>query len=168
MWSRARVQPLESNLHPYITLISRSVQILPSQLRLSLKWVFLSGFPTKNLYVILISNIHTTHPVHLVFHDGIISIIFGEEHTLWSSSVNSFLQPRHFIHIKSIYSYYPRHSVLEQSQSMFFPSGRVYEPMARVSKVAREKIFLAGGIHCCPNNFPDKPCYIMNNINEKE
>jgi hypothetical protein len=27
------------------------------------------------------------------------------------------------------------------------------ESMARVPKVAREKIFLARGIHCCPNFF---------------
>jgi hypothetical protein len=31
---------------------------------------------------------------------------------------------------------------------------RADEPMARVSKVASEKIFLAREIHCCPNIFP--------------
>jgi hypothetical protein len=104
MWSRAHVKPLESSLHPYITLISRSVQILQSQLRLCLKWVFLSGFPTKILYVIRISNIHTTHPVHLVFPDGIISIIFGEKHileaprlTVFSSLVTSSISSPYII-----------------------------------------------------------------------
>jgi len=29
--------------------------------------------------------------------------------------------------------------------------GQGWQPMERVSKVAREKIFLARGIHCCPN-----------------
>jgi hypothetical protein len=31
------------------------------------------------------------------------------------------------------------------------------EPMARVPRVARDKIFLARGIHCCSNFFPANP-----------
>jgi hypothetical protein len=40
---------------------------------------------------------------------------------------------------------------------------RAAEPMARLTKVAHE-IFFASGIHCCPNFFPDQPCYIMKNM----
>jgi hypothetical protein len=36
-----------------------------------------------------------------------------------------------------------------------------HKPMARMPEVVREKIFLAGGIHCCLDFFHGQPCYIM-------
>jgi hypothetical protein len=44
--------------------------------------VFPSGFSTK-----------TYIPIHLIFFDLIFLIIFGEEYSLWSPSLCSFLQP---------------------------------------------------------------------------
>jgi hypothetical protein len=35
------------------------------------------------------------------------------------------------------------------------------EPMAYMPEVACEKIFLAHGIHCCPNFYPDQPYCII-------
>jgi hypothetical protein len=35
--------------------------------------------------------------------------------------------------------------------------------MARVTKVARLKIFFARSIHCCPNFFPDWSSYFVKN-----
>jgi hypothetical protein len=54
-----------------------------------------SDFPTKTLYVILVSPVRAigtwlAHPTFLWF---IILIIFGAEYRLWSSPVCNFLQP---------------------------------------------------------------------------
>jgi hypothetical protein len=50
--------------------------------RLSLNWFFPSGFPTKTLYAILISNIHTACPAYLILLDGITLVISGDEYKL--------------------------------------------------------------------------------------
>jgi hypothetical protein len=55
--------------------------------------LFLSGFPTNNLYMFLFSPIHTTWPIHLILLNLIILIILGKEHKSRSCLLWSFPHP---------------------------------------------------------------------------
>jgi hypothetical protein len=54
--------------------------------------VFLSGIPTKILFVFLFSRMFATCHVHFTLPDLIIIIILGEEYKSWSSSLCIFLR----------------------------------------------------------------------------
>jgi len=70
----------------------RSILILSSHLHLGLPSVlFPSGYPTKTLYMLLLSPILVTRPTHLILHDLITQKIYGEEYRTLSFSLCSFL-----------------------------------------------------------------------------
>ena len=87
---RLQPVPLLRQINPVHAPISHSLKIHPSHLCLGLpSGLFPSGFPTKTLYIPLLSPIHATCPVHLL--DVITRSIFGEEYRSLSSSICSFL-----------------------------------------------------------------------------
>ena len=87
--------PILSQLHPVPTTPShfrRSILILSSHLCLGLpNSLFPSGFPTKTLYVTLLSPIRATCVAHLILLYLITRMIFGEGYRLLSSSLCSLL-----------------------------------------------------------------------------
>jgi hypothetical protein len=69
-----------------------SLQNPSTHLRLHLpKGLFSSGSPTNNLHAFLFSPIHATCPTNLIIFEWIILITLGEEYTLRTSSVCSFI-----------------------------------------------------------------------------
>ena len=70
----------------------RSILILSFHLCLGFpSGIFPSGFPTKTLCTPLFSTIRATRPAHLILFDFITWTILGEEYSLFSSSLCSFL-----------------------------------------------------------------------------
>ena len=70
----------------------RSILILSSHLCHSLSsGFFTSGFPAKTLYTPFLSPIHATCLAHLILHDLITQITFGDEYRSLSSLLRSLL-----------------------------------------------------------------------------
>jgi hypothetical protein len=59
-------------------------------------WSPPSGFPTKILYVILISYTRATYTTHVILHDLVALIVFGEE---YKSGINILY---YAIHVKNM------------------------------------------------------------------
>jgi len=68
-----RIHTLYIKIHCNITLPSTPT---------SSKWSLPSGLLTTILYVFLISPLHTTFPTHLILHDLLLTLVFGEEYRL--------------------------------------------------------------------------------------
>ena len=84
-WARS-IQSMPS--HP---TSQRIILILSSHLCLGLSSGLIpTGFPTKTLYIPLLSHIHATFPTHLILLDFPLTI-FGEQYRSLSSSLRNFL-----------------------------------------------------------------------------
>ena len=84
------IQSIPSHFNPW-----RFILILSSYLRLGLpSGLFPWGFPTKILYMPLLSPIRATCPAHLILLDFITRTILGEEHTSLSSSPHLYVPHR--------------------------------------------------------------------------
>jgi len=69
-----------------------SILILSFHQRLSIpRGLIPSGFPIKNFYEFPLTFMRATRPVHLILLD-FITVISGEEHKLWSTSLCCLLQ----------------------------------------------------------------------------
>jgi len=52
--------------------------------------LFLSGFPTKTMYTLLLTPLRVTYPAHFILFDFITRTILGEQYRSLSSSLCSF------------------------------------------------------------------------------
>ena len=76
------LEPARSNPNPYIPLPEDNLNIILPSTPGSPKWFFPSGFPTKTLYMPLLSPISATCPAHLILLDFITRTILGEEYVV--------------------------------------------------------------------------------------
>jgi hypothetical protein len=76
---------------PTHTIPLLSILILSSYLHLCLpSGLFPSVFPTQTQYAVI--PLHSIYYAHLILLHSLTVIIFGEDHTLWSSLLFSFIE----------------------------------------------------------------------------